>query len=144
MTDYNSVNFKIPQESIDYKECSDYVIGAINCIISTAISDGRNRILINTNLKRGLPMENINKIAGPFVEAWAYEIFTEELEDDNNKYKLINVETKERLYMADIILQFKKEQKEFGVTAEVDVKATSEDIISSGLSPNSPYAHNKK
>ncbi len=135
-TRYESVNFKIPKESSDYAECSEYVINAIDQTIAKAISEHRNKILINTNLKKGLPMENINKIAGPFVEAWAYEIFAEELEDENNRYKLINVETKERLYMADIILQFRKDKKEFGITAEVDVKATSEDIPSSGLSPN--------
>ncbi len=39
--------------------------------------------------------------------------------------------------MADVILQFKKARKnESGVTAEVDVKATAEDIVSSGKSPN--------
>jgi hypothetical protein len=82
-------------------------------------------------------MENINKIAGPFVEAWAVGVFQDVVEDKNNKYSLINVEAKERLYMADVILQFKKERKvESGITAEVDVKATSEDIESSGKSPN--------
>ena len=58
-------------------------------------------------------------------------------EVDGNKYDLIHVEAKERLYMADIILQFKKKRKvELGVTAEVDVKATSEDFDNSGKSPN--------
>ncbi len=39
--------------------------------------------------------------------------------------------------MADVILQFKKQRKiESGVTAEVDVKATAEDIEKSGKSPN--------
>jgi hypothetical protein len=39
--------------------------------------------------------------------------------------------------MADIILQFKKKRKwESSITAEVDVKATAEDIASSGKSPN--------
>ena len=95
------------------------------------------KFFINTNLKLGLPMENINKIAGPFVEAWATQTFCAVLEDDANKYSLINVEAVERLHMADIILQFKKERKiESGVTAEVDVKATAEDIESSGKSPN--------
>jgi hypothetical protein len=38
--------------------------------------------------------------------------------------------------MADFVLQFKKKRKvESGVTAEVDVKATAEDIESSGKSP---------
>src|SRR4030042_1763988 len=82
-------------------------------------------------------MENINKISGPFVEAWAVEIFQDVLEDADNRYLLINVEAKERLYMADVILQFRRERKrESGITAEIDVKATAEDIVSSGKSPN--------
>jgi hypothetical protein len=39
--------------------------------------------------------------------------------------------------MSDVILQFKIEsKKQFGVTANVDVKATSQDIKDSGKSPN--------
>ena len=65
------------------------------------------------------------------------QTFVDVVEDKNNKYQLINVEAKERLYMADVILQFKKQRKvETGVTAEVDVKATAEDIEGSGKSPN--------
>ncbi|RKZ90758.1 MAG: restriction endonuclease [Candidatus Parabeggiatoa sp. nov. 1] len=134
---YKKLNFKIPQQCEDYNECSNFVTTSIELIIDDAIKLGKNKIIINTNLKRGLPMENINKIAGPFVEAWAQETLADVLEDDNNKYCLINVETKERLHMADIILQFKKQRKvESGITAEVDVKATAEDIESSGKSPN--------
>jgi hypothetical protein len=82
-------------------------------------------------------MENINKVAGPFVEAWAVEIFHDISQDPNKQYQLIHVEAQDRLYMADIILQFKKKRKaESGVTAEVDVKATAEDFKDSGKSPN--------
>jgi hypothetical protein len=134
---YEDLEFKIPKQCDDYDECSTFVTTSIESIMKTAISDGRNKIVINTNLKLGLPMENINKIAGPFVEAWAVEIFQDVLEDANNRYSLINVEAKERLYMADVILQFQKERKiESSITAEVDVKATAEDIESSGKSPN--------
>ena len=134
---YDDLTFKVPKQCDDYDECSSFVTESIEAIIKAAIGAGRNKIVINTNLKLGLPMENINKIAGPFVEAWAVETFQEVLEDKNNKYALINVEAKERLYMADVILQFKKTRKaESGVTAEVDVKATAEDIESSGKSPN--------
>jgi hypothetical protein len=134
---YENLEFKIPEQCEDYDECSTFVTTSIESIMKEAIAAGRNKIIINTNLKLGLPMENINKIAGPFVEAWAIEIFQDVLEDANNRYSLINVEAKERLYMADVILQFKKERKqESGVTAEVDVKATAEDIESSGKSPN--------
>ncbi|WP_203250020.1 MULTISPECIES: hypothetical protein [Cysteiniphilum] len=102
-----------------------------------AMDTGKNRIEINTNLKLGIPMENVNKIAGPFVEAWAFEIFTESLEDGENKYNLINIEAGERLNMADVILQFKKTRKRSSaVTGHIDVKATSKDIEGSGKSPN--------
>lgn len=135
--DYDSLDLKIPQESEDYNECSVFVTTSIEQIVADAIAAGSNKIFIYTNLKLGLPMENINKIAGPFVEAWAFQTFYEVMEDENNKYQLINVEAQERLHMADVILQFRKQRKvESGITAEVDVKATAEDIASSGKSPN--------
>ncbi len=124
--EYNELEFKIPQKSKGYSECSEFVISSVKSIIQEAIENGRNKIIINTNLRLGLPMENINKIAGPFVEAWALEKFHEVVKNRDNKYHLINVEAQERLHRADIILQFRKEGKvESGVTAEVDVKATS-------------------
>ena len=134
---YDDQDFKVPVQSDDYAECSLFVTTAIEAMIKEAIDGGDNKIFINTNLKFGLPMENINKIAGPFVEAWTAQTFHAVLEDTANQYLLINVEAVERLHMADVILQFKKERKiESGVTAEVDVKATAEDIESSGKSPN--------
>lgn len=134
---YGTQDFKIPVQSDDYVECSRFVTTAIEAIIKEAIDQGENKIVINTNLKLGLPMENINKIAGPFVEAWAAQTFYDVLDDSKNQYQLINVEAVERLHMADVILQFRKERKvESGVTADVDVKATAEDIESSGKSPN--------
>ncbi|WP_300074181.1 hypothetical protein [uncultured Ruegeria sp.] len=134
---YDSHDFKIPLEADDYIECSAFVIEKIEAIISAAMDTGRNKILIDTNLKLGLPMENINKIAGPFVEAWAYEVFSEVIEDDANTYDLLNVEAGERLNLADVILQFKRVRKRSqSVTGHVDVKATSNDIKNSGKSPN--------
>jgi len=134
---YASLNLKKPKQSDDYDECSTFIVNSIEAIMKSAMDSGRNKIIINTNLKLGIPMENVNKIAGPFVEAWAIEVFSETLEDENNKYRLINVEGGERLNMADVILQFKKERKRSSVvTGNVDVKATSKDIPNSGKSPN--------
>lgn len=134
---YEKQNFKIPVECDDYKEASDYAIKSIESIIENAIAKGENKIIINTNLKLGLPMENINKIAGPFVEAWAYETFKNVVDDTNNPWNLINVEALERLHRADLLLQFQRQRKvETSITAEVDVKATAEDFESSGKSPN--------
>lgn len=136
-TEYNKLDFKIPIESSDYLECSDFVVNQIESIIQNAMDSGKNKIMINTNLKLGLPMENINKIAGPFVEAWAAETFNAVLEDSNNIYQLINVEAGKRLNMADVILQFKRKRKrQTSVTGFIDVKATSNDIKGSGKSPN--------
>ncbi len=134
---YDDLDFKIPEQCDDYAECSAFVTTSIEEIMQAVIDSGSNQIIINTNLKLGLPMENINKIAGPMVEAWACETFHDVMDDKNNKYHLINVEAQQRLHMADVILQFKKKRKvESGVTAEIDVKATSENFESSGKSPN--------
>ncbi|ALU75144.1 restriction endonuclease [Tenacibaculum dicentrarchi] len=135
--DYTGIDIKKPIENDDYPSCSAFAINAIEGIIKNAIENGQNKIIINTNLKLGLPMENINKIAGPFVEAWAQETFEVIKEDDENEWNLINVETLERLHRADIILQFKRKvDVNPVVTAELDVKATAEDFANSGKSPN--------
>ena len=82
----------------------------------------------------GLPLENINKLAAPLIEAWAFETFLEIRDESENKYRLINVEAQERLGMSDIILQFRKNKNV--ITGNIDVKATSNNIKNSGKSPN--------
>lgn len=131
---YEDFIFKIPQESPTYKKDSEFVIRQIIGILDKRKSAGDNKIIINTNLKMGLPLENINKIAGPMIEAWAYEVFAGIRDDCNNEYSLINAEAQERLGMSDIILQFKKSDRI--LTGNVDVKATASDIPSSGKGPN--------
>ena len=131
---YSELNFKIPQESSSYQEDSYFVIRNILSILDKRKEKGDDKIIINTNLKKGLPLENINKIAGPMIEAWAGEVFEGIRDTNDNIYSLINVETQHRLEIADIILQFKKENKV--LTGSIDVKATSNDIPESGKSPN--------
>ena len=129
--------YKIPQESQDYPTWSEYVVGQISAIMHESIKSGNNRIFIHTNLRRGLPLENINKVAGPFVEAWALEQFEEVVKDVGNEYVLVNVQAGKRLDPFDIILQFRRKRNGTDyLSANVDVKATSEDIITSGKSPN--------
>lgn len=132
--EYQDFNFKIPVESNTYIEDSHYIIEGIMAILQERVNNKGNKIIINTNLKLGLPLENINKIAGPIIEAWCFEVFSFISEDINNNYCLINVEAQPRLGMADVVLQFKKNDNFF--TANVDVKATSDDIQNSGKSPN--------
>ena len=131
---YEDLIFKIPQESPSYKEDSAFVIRQIIAILDERKARNDNKIIINTNLKSGLPLENINKIAGPMIEAWAGEVFSGIRDDSDNPYCLINVEAQERLGMADIILQFRKGNQV--LTGNVDVKATANDIPNSGKGPN--------
>lgn len=72
---YDDLNFKIPKESAAYKDDSDFVINQIIKILDNRKATDTAKIIITTNLKFGLPMENINKIAGPMIEAWAQEVF---------------------------------------------------------------------
>src|SRR4030065_2110523 len=92
---YDDLELKQPKQCVDYNESSEFVTRTIEAIMQAAIDSGRNQIIINTNLKLGLPMENINKIAGPIVEAWAYETFHDVMEDKSNEYNLINVEAQQ-------------------------------------------------
>ena len=131
---YESLIFKIPVESKSYKIDSDFVIKQITDILDGQKLSGNNKIVINTNLKRGLPLKDINKIAGPMIEAWAFEVFSNIKDDDDNIFHLINAEAQERLDMSDIILQFRKNKNV--ITGNIDVKATADDIPKSGRSPN--------
>lgn len=132
--EYKDLQFKIPIESPTYAKDSEFVIQQITDILDNRRKCGDNRIVINTNLRLGLPLENINKLAGPLVELWAFEVFAGIRDTADNEYELIHVEAQERLDMADIVLQFRK--GEHIITGNVDVKATSEDISTSGKSPN--------
>lgn len=131
---YEDLDLKRPVESTTYKDDSDFVINQIRNILNRRKEIGDDKIVMNTNLKMGLPLENINKIAGSMIEAWAGEVFAGIRDDMNNEYHLINVEAQERLGMADIILQFRKDN--IVLTGNVDVKATANDIPNSGKGPN--------
>ena len=58
---YDEAIFKIPVESENYKTNSDFICKSIKQIIDQRIKEKTNRIIINTNLKMGLPLENIIK-----------------------------------------------------------------------------------
>ena len=134
--EYKKLNLKVPIENNNYYDLSCMAINNIDKIFKSAIKDNKNKIIINTNLKSGIPMENVNKIAGPFIEAWAHETFNNDFEkkDNNNFFK--KIEPGQRLNMADIILDFKSKNSSAIIKANVDVKATSNDIKNSGKSPN--------
>ena len=59
---YADMNFKIPRESENYKKDSKLVVDRILKILDERKAKNDNKIIINTNLRLGLPLENINKI----------------------------------------------------------------------------------
>ena len=76
---YTDLDLKKPMESNNYKEESEFIVSSVKQILDEKKVIGDNKIIINTNLKMGLPLENINKIAGPMIEAWVTEVFIERL-----------------------------------------------------------------
>ncbi|MDC3281990.1 restriction endonuclease [Euryarchaeota archaeon] len=139
MVEIGGRKIRLPKESEGYQKKSSFAVAAASKIISKVIESGRNDIHIWINLNDGIPMENINKIAGPVVEEWACEKYKGIYSQKNNQYQLcfINDEL-ERLHMADVILGFRPsvDKPKGDIIAEVDVKATSKDIKNSGKSPN--------
>ena len=73
---YEDLIFKIPVELETYQEDSNFVVSQIISILDERKNSGDDKIILNTNLKLGLPLETINKIAGPMIEAWAFEVFS--------------------------------------------------------------------
>lgn len=135
--EYNDLNLKISKERKDYKDCSELVVNSIENIFNSTINSGKNKVILNTSLKLGLPMENINKLAGPVLEAWAIEVFQHVKNNGEKKFILKNVETGKKLNMADIILKFDfPAGSKYDIQADIDVKSTSKDIPNSGKSPN--------
>ena len=105
---YEDLIFKIPQESTTYREDSEFVIRQMTEILDSRKRVGDNKIIINTNLKMGLPLENINKIAGPMIEAWAGEVFAGIRDNSDNEYQLINVEAQEQNWFNILDTNFEK------------------------------------
>jgi hypothetical protein len=78
-------------------------------VVQTALEQGNNKIILNTTLKFGLPMENISKVAGPIIEM---EVF-------RDRHKQFTIESRPCLDMADVLSQFKK--NDMSITANTYV-----------------------
>jgi hypothetical protein len=131
---YSGLTLKKPVESEDYEHNSKLATKQIKDIIQQRIDEGENEISIEIGLKRGFDITNIHRLAAPLVEQWANEVFEEEL--DNKDYDLVGVEVASgRLDIVDVVLSFKPKDG-IGFNAQVDVKATANDIKTSGKSPN--------
>lgn len=135
--DYKNLILKEPQERSDYKQISDNVIESITHMVKDSFDSGNNKIEISTNIRGSFPLDNINKIAAPLIEAWAADVFRKIKDDKNNFFNLINVQVgTKRTDLADIVLQFHKSDNGEYSTANIDVKSTTDSIRGAGKSPN--------
>lgn len=130
MKSYYDLNLQISNESPSYKKTSKFFLEILNQAFLSIIKKKKNEILIRTNLK-SVPMENINKIAGPFIESWALEKLEEE-----NISEFLEISSGTRLNIADILVSFNSYNDIIDEICNIDVKATSADIKNSGRSPN--------
>lgn len=131
---YEGLDVKEPVESDDYEKNSRLATKQIKEIIQKRIDSNKNEISIEIGLKKGFSMTNIHRLAAPLVEQWADEVLEEEL--NSKGFDLVGIETASgRLDIVDIMLSFKP-KGEVGFIAQVDVKATANDILTSGKSPN--------
>ena len=122
------VSLKPVTEIHCYKAISESSIAAIDRVMTWAKEQDRNKILIDTNLKLGIPRENVNKVAGPFIEAWAYEVFNDYVDAISDE-NIAKVEPGSRLNLADIIMHICNVDPSVKNTEiQIDVKATSYDI----------------
>jgi hypothetical protein len=125
-------------ESASYWEKSRFVTSRLGKLFATTLKGAENEILIVTNLRQGLPMGNINVLAGALIEAWAQERLEaafKGLEGHSaNEYQLQAVENYKRGGLADIMLHFSRAGR--ALSADVDVKATAKDIKGAGQGSN--------
>lgn len=134
--DYKELDVKIPEESKNYEVMSEKALNKINKMVQRKFDSDDHSIILDTNILGTFPLDNINKLAAPLIEAWAANIFKEVVEIENNEFSLINVEVgTKRTDLADIILQFKFNDTDYA-TSNIDVKSTTDTIKKSGKSPN--------
>lgn len=105
-----------------YCEQSKQIQGLIYDIFSKATTDETiNKVLLSTNLKRGLPVKDIHKLAGPLTDEWVYQVLNEIAENPNNKYGIYCVESKDSSSLDDVSFKIKG----INETILVDVKSAS-------------------
>lgn len=80
-----------------------------------------NKVILSTNLKRGLPVKDIHKIAGPLTDEWVYQVLNDVAEDADNKYGIYDVQSKDSSSLDDVSIRIKGIEE----TILIDVKSAS-------------------
>ncbi len=127
---YKELNLRKAIENKDYNTYSKEAICKIDSIFNDLLNSANNEVAIKSNLSKGLPIENINKIAGPILEEWVCTVF----ESKKKQYDLLQVKPQKKTALSDVDLKFNIGKKEIKI--KIDVKATCEEIKGSGKSPN--------
>jgi len=80
--------------------------------------------------------KDYHRIAGSFIDAWAYQSLCNLAKRKKNPFGLLRVKAGKRLDLYDFLLFFKFQKDKREQPVYVDSKATSLDIKTSGKNPN--------
>ena len=89
---YKELNLRKAIENKDYNTYSKEAICKIDSIFNDFLNSANNEVVIKSNLSKGLPIENINKIAGPILEEWVCTVF----ESKKKQYDLLQVKPQKK------------------------------------------------
>lgn len=105
-----------------YCEQSKEIQKLITDIFTKATIDPSiNKVLLSTNLKRGLPVKDIHKLAGPLTDEWVYQVLNDIASDSSNQYGIYCVESKDSSSLDDVSFKIKGIEE----TILIDVKSAS-------------------
>lgn len=119
---YNDFNLIKANDDKNYSKFSKKAIDIVKGIFDELLSDDENEVILKSNLRNGLPIENINKIAGPVLEEWVFTV----LDSKKEQYGLLQVKPQKKTALSDVDLKCTIESKLKYI--KIDVKATCEEM----------------
>lgn len=111
--------------SSNYFKVSMLIQQVIYKIFEEIINDGiKNKVLLQTNLKRGMPEKDIHKIAGPITDEWVYEMLDDYSNQVSKRYPIENVRSMGSSSLEDVYFEI-KDSKNNAIPVLIDVKSAS-------------------
>lgn len=93
----------------------------IEIIKKAQMCDETNKVKIDTNLECNVPEKDIHKIAGPFIDEWVYETFSNEQKKSTSTIK--SVISRESSSLEDVFVSLELDGEQYDVL--IDVKSAA-------------------
>lgn len=111
--------------SSNYFKVSSSIQQVIYEIFQEIIDKGmKNKVLLQTSLKRGMPEKDIHKIAGPITDEWVYETLDDYSKKTCKRYQIENVQSMGSSSLEDVYFEI-RDSKNNLVPVLIDVKSAS-------------------